>query len=228
MPEKILIVDDDAAICKMLQKVMTSNQFESYVAHRGSEALALIKKNPYSVILLDINLDDMEGFDIIKKIRADGITTPVIIISGRSEDYDALYGLSVGADDYITKPFRPVVLGAKVKALLRRTNNVSEDSSSVTRGIFRYDTSALRFYKNDREIELSSKENALMFLFMQNPNQIFTKEMIYEHVWGNTIIIDDNSIMVYISRLRNKIEDDPQNPVYIQTVRGLGYRFTSV
>ena len=84
----------------------------------------------------------MEGFDIIKKIRADGITTPVIIISGRSEDYDALYGLSVGADDYITKPFRPVVLGAKVKALLRRTNNVSEDSSSVTRGIFRYDTSA--------------------------------------------------------------------------------------
>ena len=154
--------------------------------------------------------------------------TPIIFLSSMTDEKSIIKGFENGAVDYITKPFRPVVLGAKVKALLRRTNNVSEDSSSVTRGIFRYDTSALRFYKNDREIELSSKENALMFLFMQNPNQIFTKEMIYEHVWGNTIIIDDNSIMVYISRLRNKIEDDPQNPVYIQTVRGLGYRFTSV
>ena len=168
----------------------------------------------------------MEGFDIIKQIRARGNTTPVIIISGRSEDYDALYGLSVGADDYITKPFRPVVLGAKVMALLRRAGSASaESSSSIIRKIFRYDTSTLRFYKNEQEIELSSKENSLILLFMQNPNQVFTKEMIYEHVWGNTIIVDDNSIMVYISRLRNKIEENPQNPRYIQTVRGLGYRF---
>lgn len=226
MSDKVLIVDDDAAICKMLQKVMTSNQLESDTAHCGKEALTLISNNSYAIILLDINLDDMEGFDIIKQIRARGNTTPVIIISGRSEDYDALYGLSVGADDYITKPFRPVVLGAKVMALLRRAGSASaESSSSIIRKIFRYDTSTLRFYKNEQEIELSSKENSLILLFMQNPNQVFTKEMIYEHVWGNTIIVDDNSIMVYISRLRNKIEENPQNPRYIQTVRGLGYRF---
>lgn len=226
MPDKVLIADDDTAICKMLQKVMTSNQLDSDVVNCGHDVLSAVRKNTYSVIILDINLGDMEGFDIIKEMRADGVTTPVMIISGRSEDYDALYGLSVGADDYITKPFRPVVLGAKVMALLRRSHSESSAASaSIVRGIFRYDTSSMRFYKNEKEVVLSAKENSLMLLFMQNPDQIFTKEMIYDHVWNNTVIVDDNAIMVYINRLRNKIEDDPQKPKYIMTVRGMGYRF---
>ncbi len=151
---------------------------------------------------------------------------PVIIISGRSEDYDALYGLSIGADDYITKPFRPLVVGAKVKALIRRNSNqVLSSNSMIECGRFKYDTDTLRFYKDGEEIILSAKENSLILLFLNHPDQVFTKEMIYEHVWGNTIAVDDNTIMVYVNRLRNKIEDDPKKPQYILTVRGTGYRF---
>lgn len=226
MPDKVLIVDDDEAICKMLQKVMDSNDLESNIAYSGGEALSLLQSHSYDIILMDVMMDDMEGFEVIKRIRSHGIQTPVIIISGRNEDYDALYGLSVGADDYITKPFRPIVVGAKVKAFLRRNKNQQLASgSSIEHGCFRYDTSTLRFYKNNEEIIFSAKENNLMLLFMQHPGQVYTKEMIYEHVWGNTIIVDDNTIMVYINRLRNKIEDNPQKPKYILTVRGIGYRF---
>ena len=226
MADKILIVDDDPAIQKMLEKVMNSNNLEADTASDGRRALELIRKNHYQVILLDINMGDIDGFEVIKRIRSEGNVTPIIIISGRNEDYDALYGLSVGADDYITKPFRPVVLGAKVIALIRRSSLQSAQGSVIVRGCFRYDTKTLRFYKNDRLIDLSSKENSMMLLFMQNPERVFTKDMIYEHVWDNTIIVDNNAIMVYINRLRNKIEDNPQKPVYIQTVRGVGYRFS--
>ncbi|MDD3369298.1 MAG: response regulator transcription factor [Lachnospiraceae bacterium] len=226
MSDSVLIVDDDEAICKMLQKVMNSNSIESTIANSGSEALAQVQRQTFDVILMDIMMGDMEGFDVIKKIRANGIQTPVIIISGRDEDYDALYGLSVGADDYITKPFRPLVVGAKVKALIRRNKNQILSVRNVLEcGCFRYDTNTLRFYKNNEEIFLSSKENSLMRLFMSHPDQVFTKEMIYDQVWGNTVAVDDNTIMVYINRLRGKIEENPQTPVFILTVRGLGYRF---
>lgn len=226
MSDKVLIVDDDEAICKMLSKVMDSNELESDIANSGTEALKKLQSHTYDIILMDVMMDDMEGFDVIKKLRARGIQTPVIIISGRSEDYDALYGLSVGADDYITKPFRPLVVGAKVKALIRRNKNQVLSSNSVIEyGCFKYDTTTLRFYKNGEEIILSSKENSLMRLFMTHPDQVFTKEMIYEHVWGTTIAVDDNTIMVYINRLRSKIEDNPQKPEYILTIRGTGYRF---
>lgn len=226
MSEKVLIVDDDPAICKMLQKVLDSNELESDIIHCGMDALNRLHTHTYDVILMDVMMDDMEGFDVIKKLRARGIQTPVIIISGRSEDYDALYGLSVGADDYITKPFRPLVVGAKIKALIRRNNNqILSGNKVIELGCFTYDTSTLRFYKDGEEIILSAKENNLMLLFMNHPDQVFTKEMIYEHVWGNTIAVDDNTIMVYVNRLRNKIEDNPKKPEYILTVRGTGYRF---
>ncbi len=226
MSDKILIVDDDPAICKLLEKVMRSNDLETTVAASGAQALALIRNHSFDIILLDVMLGDMEGFEVIKKIRSQGISTPIMIVSGRNEDYDSLYGLSLGADDYITKPFRPLVLGAKVKALIRRNKNLVLDSSDTLEcGPFRYDTSAMRFYKDGVELILSSKEGALLLLFMKHPQQVFTKDMIYEHVWGNTIAVDDNAIMVYINRLRGKIEEDRQNPRHIITIRGLGYRF---
>ena len=167
----------------------------------------------------------MDGFEVIQTIRRNGLKIPIIIVSGRKEDYDTLYGLDIGADDYITKPFNPITLGAKVKALIRRSRNkLPGAESDLTAGPFRYNTSTLRFYKNDIEIPLSSKENAIMKLFIDNVNRIFSRDMLYELVWGDAII-DDNAIMVYINRLRQKIEDDPSKPKYIQTVRGLGYRF---
>ena len=128
MADKILIVDDDPAICKLLEKVMHSNEMEPTTVNSGMDALSILKTHTFDLILMDIMLGDMEGFEVIKRLRNQGITTPVIIISGRSEDYDSLYGLSLGADDYITKPFRPLVLGAKVKAMIRRNKNMILDS----------------------------------------------------------------------------------------------------
>lgn len=226
MADKVLIVDDDPAICKLLEKVMKSNELETTVARSGGEALSIMRNHTFDLILMDVMLGDMEGFEVIKRIRNQGIPTPVMIVSGRNEDYDSLYGLSLGADDYVTKPFRPLVLGAKAKALIRRNKNLILDNSDILEcGPFSYDTSSMRFYKNGEELILSSKECTLLLLFLKHPQQVFTKDMIYEHVWGNTIAVDDNAIMVYINRLRGKIEDDRQNPKHIITVRGLGYRF---
>lgn len=226
MADKVLIVDDDPSICRLLEKVMHSNELETTTAGCGMEALSILKNHTFDIILLDVMLGDMEGFEVIKKIRSQGITTPVMIVSGRNEDYDSLYGLSLGADDYITKPFRPLVLGAKVKALIRRNKNmILDDSRMMEVGPFSYDPAAMRFYKNGEELILSSKEAALLLLFIKHPQQVFTKDMIYEHVWGNMTAVDDNTIMVYINRLRSKVEEDRQKPKHILTVRGLGYRF---
>jgi len=228
MPEEkqvVLIVDDDEDVRKMLCKVMKSNGLLYETASSGEDALDLMETNRYDLILLDVNMPGMDGFEVIEALRGRNVYTPIIIVSGRKEDYDTLYGLDIGADDYITKPFNPVTLGAKVKALIRRSRGSLPGSSHMlTAGPFRYDTSTLRFYKNDVEILLSSKENAIMKLFLDNCNRIFSKDMLYDLVWGSSVI-DENAIMVYINRLRQKIEEDPAKPQYIQTVRGLGYRF---
>lgn len=225
MANLVLIVDDDEAVLTMLYKVIRSNGIEADTASCGKQALELVSKKNYDLILLDINMHGMDGFQVIQEIRGRKIDVPIIVVSGRVEDYDMLYGLDIGADDYVTKPFNPVVLGAKVKALIRRSQkNQTSSNDMLQAGPFQYNTSTLRFYKNGEEILLSAKENAMMKLFIDNVNRIFSKEMLYDMVWGETII-DENAIMVYINRLRQKIEEDPSKPKYIQTVRGLGYRF---
>lgn len=225
MTDTVLIVDDDVSVQTMLYKIIKSNGINADTASSGETALEMIKKNTYDVILLDINMNGMDGFQVITALRNNGIKTPIIVVSGRKEDYDTLYGLDIGADDYVTKPFNPIILGAKVKAMIRRSKaHLPGADAVITAGPFQYNTSTLRFYKNGIEIPLSSKENAIMKLFMDNVNRIFPKNVIYDLVWGESMI-DENAIMVYINRLRQKIEDTPTSPVYIQTVRGLGYRF---
>ena len=227
MADKVLVVDDDKAILTMLHKALKSNGIENDLAISGEAALELLETNQYDLILLDINMRGINGFEVIQRIRAKGLTTPVMVVSGRKEDQDALYGLEIGADDYIIKPFNPVTLVAKAKALIRRSRERSPQSTSniIEAGPFTYNTSTLRFYKNDVEIPLSAKENSMIKLFIDNVDHIFSKDMIYSVIWGETII-DENAIMVYVNRLRQKIEDDPSNPRYLITVRGLGYRFT--
>ncbi len=225
MEDTVLIVDDDEAVRTVLYKAIRSNGIAAELAASGEQALHCVEKNAYDLILLDINMPGMDGFQVVQTLRRQGNQTPIILISGRQEDYDTLYGLDIGADDYITKPFNPVVLGAKVKALIRRSKAARFGGSAViTAGPFRYDTVTLRFYKDGREIPLSSKENAMMRLFVDNVNRVFSKDMLYSLVWGEAII-DENAIMVYVNRLRQKIEDNPSKPRYLQTVRGLGYRF---
>lgn len=225
MADFVLIIDTDTAISTILSKVVQSNGMDADIVSSGEEALKLLDINNYDLILLDINLHGIDGFEVIRIIRNKGMKTPIMIISDRTEDFDTLYGLDIGADDYITKPFNPVILGAKIKALIRRSRNgLPGNETIITAGPFIYNTSTLRFYKNGQEIYLSSKENAMMKLFMDNINHVFSKNMLYDLIWGDAII-DENAIMVYINRLRQKIEDDPSNPKYITTIRGLGYRF---
>ena len=225
MPDTVLIVDDDAAVLTMLTKVIRSNALVPECADSGEMALALLENRTFDLILMDVNMHGMDGFAAVEAIRRKGIRTPIIIVSGRQEDFDTLYGLDIGADDYITKPFNPVTLGAKVKALIRRSrNNLPGGTGTIDAGPFSYNTSTLRLFKNGVEIPLSSKENAMMKLFIDNVNRIFSKDMLYDLIWGEAVI-DENAIMVYINRLRQKIEDDPSSPKFIQNVRGIGYRF---
>ena len=225
MADTVLIVDDDEAVLTMLYKVIRSNGIEADTVASGEEALERTAQRTYDLILLDVNLMGMDGFQVVQTLRQRGVRTPIIIVSGRKEDYDTLYGLDIGADDYVTKPFNPVTLGATVQALIRRSRTGLPGADSlITAGPFTYNTSTLRFYKNGVEILLSAKENAMMKLFIDNVNRIFSKDMLYDLLWGEAII-DENAIMVYVNRLRAKIEEDPARPAYIQTVRGLGYRF---
>ena len=227
MIDKILIVDDDKPIASMLYKIVRSNGMDADVAYNAKDALHLLKDTIYDLILLDVNMPEIDGFELLEDIRSHQIYVPVIIVSGRNEDHDALYALNIGADDYITKPFNPAILGAKIKALIRRSRtSLHKNVDILTAGPFKYDLTTLRFFKNDEEIFLSSKENVMMKLFMDNVNRIFSKDMLYDLVWGDSII-DDNTIMVYVNRLRQKIEDDPASPKYLVTVRGLGYRFVA-
>lgn len=225
MPIEILIVDDDPAVAAMLYKVVQGNGYQADVAESGEEAMEKMQRREYALLLLDINLKGMDGFEVIQQLRDMGRKTPIIVVSGRKEEYDTIYGLDIGADDYITKPFNPVTLGAKLKAMIRRSQgSLAEDDNTIAAGPFSYHSSTLRLFKNGEEITLTGKENAMMKLFLDNEHHIFSRDALYEMVWGGTLV-DDNAVMVYINRLRQKIEDNPDKPRYIQTVRGVGYRF---
>ena len=191
----------------------------------GEDGIERIAQAEYDLVLLDIDLPGIDGFHVIQTVRQRGSRVPMVVVSSHSEDYEQLYALDLGADDYVTKPFNPVVLAAKVRALIRRSRGLPMEDI-ITAGPFTYNTGTLRFYKNGDETVLSSKENAMMKLFMDNVDRIFSRSRLYDLIWGGSIV-DENTVMVYISRLRAKIEDDPAKPKYIQTVRGLGYRFVA-
>lgn len=225
--EHVLIVDDDPVVRKVLRRVLVSNGFCPSEAASGEEALEITRQQTFDLIILDVIMGEMDGFEAVQKLRGDGNRTPIIILSGRTEDYNTLYGLDIGADDYITKPFNPVLLGAKVKALIRRNKTAEEGGKGILRlGPFAYHSETMKLFKNNEEIPLSSKENQMMKLFISKPNQIFSKEQLYSLIWGDTIV-DTNAVMVYISHLRNKIEDNPKNPVYLKTAWGMGYQLVA-
>ena len=220
-----MIVDDELAIQKVLAKVIHNEKLEPVIAGSGEEALALVSREVFSLILMDINLSGLDGFETIQTIRRRGINTPIIILSARAEDYDALYGLGIGADDYVTKPFNPVLLGAKVKALIRRDQSSTvQQNQMLCCGPFQYNSLSMKLYKNEQEIVLSSKETSMMHFFLTHQNQVFSKAQLYEQIWGDPVV-DESAVVVYINRLRSKIEENPKKPVHLQTVWGLGYKF---
>lgn len=223
MADRVLIIDADMQSRTVLGRALRAAMMVTEAAVSGEDGIERIAQAEYDLVLLDIDLPGIDGFHVIQTVRQRGSRVPMVVVSSHSEDYEQLYALDLGADDYVTKPFNPVVLAAKVRALIRRSRGLPMEDI-ITAGPFTYNTGTLRFYKNGDEIVLSSKENAMMKLFMDNVDRIFSRSRLYDLIWGGSIV-DENTVMVYISRLRAKIEDDPAKPKYIQTVRGLGYRF---
>lgn len=229
--QSILIVDDEKEIVDLIDFYMKNNGYATYKAYSGEEALSIFKKEKIDLIILDIMLPKFDGKEVLKKIREES-GVPVIFLSARGEDIDKIDGLFLGADDYISKPFNPMELVARVKALLRRSSvfneNLKEAESVTAVGSLKMDEKACKVFKNDKQIELTSVEYKLLYFFIKNRNRVFTKDQLYENVWGEPYYGDEKIIMVYISKLREKIEDNPKEPKYIKTIRGLGYIFEGI
>lgn len=223
--EHILIVDDELPIRLALKTAFLREGMVPQEAGGGAEALEQIRSQDFDLIVLDIMMQDMDGYTILQKMRADGNMTPVLLLSGRQDEVDQVLGLGLGADDYLTKPFRLSLLIQKVKALIRRSRVYNQQRQNlVTVGPFRFDLMKLECQKGGQTLNFTARELALFRFFMEHPGQVFTKEQLYRQVWGEHVV-DDNTIMVYIKRIREKIEEDSRNPVYLRTVRGIGYIF---
>lgn len=223
--EKILVVDDDLAIRMALKTAFIRESMQVTEASCGADALALLRSQTFDLIILDIMMQDIDGYTILQRLRTSGILTPVLMLSGRQEETDQVLGLGLGADDYLTKPFHLSVLIQKVKALIRRSSIYNQQKQNmITAGPFRFDLMKLECSKDGKLLNFTARELTLFRFFMEHPGQVFTKDQLYRQVW-NESVVDDNTIMVYMKRIREKIEDNPKNPTHIKTIRGIGYIF---
>lgn len=224
---RILIVEDDEAIAAVERDYLKVDQFEVEIAADGNVGLALGLSGEFDLILLDLMLPGIDGFTVCRKLR-EQVDIPILMVTARQEDIDKIRGLGLGADDYIEKPFSPSVLVARVKAHLARYQRLTQPASSsseVALGKIRLNTDTHRVYVDGKEIELKNKEYELLLFFMLNVDIVFSRETLYEKIWGMDALGDSATVAVHINRLRDKIENDPGNPRYIQTVWGAGYRF---
>jgi len=232
MPKsKILIIDDDPRINDFISIVLKKDGYQTLAAYDAQTALLQVKSEAPDLILLDVILPDASGMDLCQQLR-EHTFAPIIFVSGRADDEDKIKGLLAGGDDYLTKPFNPGELLARVEANLRRaslqtktyfTNTASEDYKEVAH--LHIDFKNHTLYIDDNLVSLSVKEFAILKLFLDNPGKVFSMEDIYQTIWGHESYGDTRVIMVHISNLRKKIEEDPDNPLMITTVRGVGYKF---
>lgn len=227
----VLIVDDELSVLKAISAVLKSEKIDAVCAQSSKNAFEYLSNQSFDIILLDIMMPEQDGFSLLKELRDRQILTPVILLSGREEDSAQVEGLGLGADDYMTKPFSKTVLVSKIRAIVRRTHQYASATQTVSgiqtvaaRGSFILHFDSQTVMKNGKEISLSSKEFALLCFFMENPEILLTKQEIFTKVWKSENS-DDNTILVYIKRLRDKIEDNPSKPQHLTTVWGKGYRF---
>lgn len=226
---KILLAEDQEEIALLLKKHLENEGYAVDTVSNGQEAIDLFYKNNYQLIILDIMMPNMDGIEACRRLRSK-TNIPIIMLTGKDAEIDKVIGLKIGADDYITKPFGMKELLARIEAQLRRylvLNNKINTSYNQVLCIqdLKIDLMSYTVYRGDELLYLTAKEFELLKFFASNPNQVFTKEQIFKHVWGDNYIEDDNTVMVHIRRLRKKIEKNPQKPCYIQTVWGIGYKF---
>ncbi len=225
--DKILLVDDERDILNLLEGMLRQEGFQNILKARdGAQAVALCRSETPDAIILDVMLPDMDGFEVCRKIREFSYS-PILFLSAKDDDADKILGLAMGGDDYVTKPFSPKEVAFRVKAQLRRKaygQQPGNGSVVMEVGGIRIDTEGYRVYKRGGEIALTAREYQLLAYMAQNAGKIISKERLYEQVWGECGVGVDNTVMVHIRHLREKLEDDPSAPQIIVTVKGLGYR----
>ena len=221
MSASILIAEDDGDIRGLLRLYLESEGYRVLEAEDGAQALALAREETPDMAILDVMMPRLNGYELTRALRKFS-DIPILILSAKSQDNDKILGLNLGADDYIAKPFNPVEIVARVKAQLRRS--ARKNSAMLTVGDLSLDTASFQLTKGGQTISLTPMEYKILALLMRSPGRIFTKIQLYEGAVGTYFEGDDNTMMVHISKLREKIEDDPKDPRYIITVRGLGYK----
>lgn len=223
----VLIADDESDIRNLIKISLEENGYTVLTAKDGRQAWEILSAHEVHLAILDVMMPVMDGFNLLRKIREHS-TIPVIFLTARTDDMDKVLGLGLGADDYIAKPFSVAELVARVGAQLRRSNEYlspkEKPSVIITYGELSIDKEKCCAYKGGEPIDLGAKEYKLLLHFMENPEKVFTKRQLYNAVWDDEYYFDDNTVMVHISRVRNRIEDDPQNPKYLKTIRGIGYK----
>ena len=224
----ILAADDEVELLDALELFMGKENMTLVKAADGLAALDLFEQKAPDLVLLDVMMPGMDGFSVLRKIREKS-KIPALMMTARTEDYDKILGLELGADDYITKPYNPLEVMARVKAQLRRCYNYQEqkakDSDILKAFGLELNLTECLLKKNDKEIALTKTEFKILELLMKSPGRIYTKQQIFDYSWDEPFLGDDSTVMVHISNLRNKIEDEPKKPQMIKTVKGLGYRF---
>jgi two-component system alkaline phosphatase synthesis response regulator PhoP len=224
MEAKILIVDDEKNIVELIKFHLKKENYKVIEAYKGKDALDLYRKEKPDLIILDVMLPDMGGFEVCKTIRKES-RVPIIMLTAKGEEIDKILGFELGADDYITKPFSPRELLARIKAVLKRTRTSNIDTHQIQVGPFKINVNKREIYKNDVLLELKPKEFDLLKLFITNPGRVFTRQYLLEQIWGYDYLGDTRTVDVHIRRLRQKIEDNNKNATYIKTVHGVGYKF---
>ena len=225
MTSRILLVEDDRNFGDVLRSYLEMHDFEVNLATDGEAGLIEFNKGSYDLCIFDVMMPKLNGYELTKKIREIS-QVPILILSAKNQDTDKIIGLNIGADDYISKPFNPLELIARIKAIIRRNYDFNSDE---TKSILKVkdlvlNTETFSLYKNNVLLNLTPTELKILMILMKEPGKILTKVQIYENINGEYFESDDNTMMVHISRLREKIEDDPKNPKYIKTIRGIGYK----
>ncbi len=225
---KILLVEDDVEISEMLKNFLMTENFEVVTAYDGESACEKFFADEYSIVLLDLMIPKVSGMEVMKTIRASS-TVPIMILSAKDTDSDKTLGLGLGADDFVPKPFSVTEVLARIKANIRRNTQytaaaAAEEEEILTKGELVLNLNAYSVMKNGKKVELTAKEFEILKLLMKNPKKVYTKEQLYSQIWNDAYMGDENAVNVHISRLRNKIEDNPRDPDYVVTVWGIGYK----
>lgn len=222
---KLLIVDDEPVIVETIETRMRREGYTTFTAESAEDGMRIYRRVKPDLIILDIMLPQRSGFDFCRAIRKDS-TTPIMFLSARSSENDRVKGLELGGDDYVTKPFNLSELAARVKAILRRSSG-DHVQETIERGNLKIDPKAHEAFLNGEPLPLSPKEFALLIFLAKSPGQVFSREMLLDRVWGRDAFVSDRTVDVHIRWLRTRIEPDPDNPVRLLTVRGVGYKFIS-